>query len=90
MGNAVSNTEKGILDPTSTVPKQVYGYLRHIEERFGRQKVIDIERFDLVTFIQEYSTERGTRSADRIRSPETIVRLRGGAGLPQNYHYQKV
>lgn len=59
---------KDVVDPTSKVPKQVYGYLKHIKKQFGRQKVIDVERFDLVNFIQQYSSERGARSADRLRS----------------------
>lgn len=64
----IEQYRKDVVDPTSKVPKQVYGYLRHIDARFGRQKVIDVERFDLVAFIKEYSRERGTRSADRLRS----------------------
>lgn len=75
--NAVSNVtvsrlieqyKKDVVDPGSKVPKQVYGYLNHVNARFGRQKVLDVEKLSLVTFIKEYSAERGARSADRIRS----------------------
>jgi len=64
----VEQYRKDVVEPKSKVPKQVIGYLTHIEDRFGNQKVIDIERFDLVNFIQTYSAERGSRSADRLRS----------------------
>lgn len=57
-----------IVLPQSKVPKQVIGYLNNIEHEFGRRKVIDISRAMLVRFIQNYSTNRGARSADRIRS----------------------
>ncbi len=57
-----------IVQPSSKVPKQVEGYLNNIDEKFGRRKVIDITRAMLVSFIQDYSTVRGARSADRIRS----------------------
>ena len=39
----IEQYRKEVVDPTSKVPKQVYGYLKHIDTRFGRQKVIDIE-----------------------------------------------
>ena len=68
VGKLIEQYRKDVVDPTSKVPKQVYGYLNHIDSRFGRQKVIDIERFDLVAFIQQYSEDRGARSADRVRS----------------------
>lgn len=64
----IEQYRKDVVDPSSKVPKQVYGYLNHIDERFGHKKVIDIERFDLVEFIKEYSRDRGARSADRVRS----------------------
>ena len=57
-----------VVDPNSKVPGQVYGYLNHIDERFGNKKAIDVERVDLVAFIKKYSRDRGARSADRVRS----------------------
>lgn len=57
-----------VVYPESKVPKQVEGYLRNIKERFGRMKIIDVKRFELVRFIKTYSHTRGARSADRIRS----------------------
>lgn len=64
----IKDYKKDVVDPHSKVPKQVYGYLANIEERLGRKKVTDIERYELVRFIKEYSAERGARSADRVRS----------------------
>lgn len=64
----INDYKKDVVDPHSKVPRQVYGYLNHIEECLGRKKVSDIERFELVRFIKEYSAERGARSADRLRS----------------------
>lgn len=57
-----------VVFPSSKVPKQVEGYLRHIELEFGRTKLIDISRFKLVQFIKRYSETRGARSSDRLRS----------------------
>lgn len=54
--------------PYSKVPKQVIGYLDHIEIKFGNRKVRDITKFELVQFIEKYSSDRGARSSDRIRS----------------------
>ncbi len=57
-----------IVKPFSKVPKQVEGYLNNINDEYGSRKIIDISRSDLVSFIQTYSTDRGARSADRVRS----------------------
>lgn len=57
-----------VVYPESKVPNQVEGYLSHIKDRFGRVKVMDIKRYELVQFIKTYSRTRGARSADRIRS----------------------
>ena len=57
-----------IVEPTSKVPNQVEGYLNNIDNEFGKRKVIDITRSMLVSYIQDYSKERGARSADRMRS----------------------
>jgi len=57
-----------VIEPTSKVPQQVVGYLNHIEKEFGHRKVIDITRVLLVSYIKQYSQDRGTRSADRMRS----------------------
>jgi len=57
-----------IAEPNSKVPNQVIGYLNNIEDEFGRIKVMDVTRGQLVNFIQAYSKERGARSADRVRS----------------------
>jgi integrase len=64
----IEQYRKDVVDPNSKVPGQVYGYLNHIDECFGNKKAIDVERFDLVNFIKEYSSDRGARSADRVRS----------------------
>jgi len=57
-----------IVEPKSKVPNQVEGYLNHIENEFGRVKVRDIKKPKLVKFIEDYSEQHGTRSADRLRS----------------------
>jgi len=57
-----------VIVPTSKVPKQVEGYFNNIKAEFGRDKLGDITRSMLVSYIQDYSTERGARSADRMRS----------------------
>ncbi|MES9844143.1 MAG: integrase family protein [Candidatus Sedimenticola sp. 6PFRAG5] len=57
-----------VVSPTSKVPRQVQGYLNHIDERFGSKKIIDVSTANCVKFIQHYSRTRGTRSADRLRS----------------------
>ncbi|MCM8854658.1 MAG: integrase family protein [Candidatus Thiodiazotropha sp.] len=57
-----------IVEPKSKVPKQVLGYLNHIDDEIGNRKVIDITTVICVSFIQKYSRTRGERSADRLRS----------------------
>lgn len=57
-----------VVEPVSKVPKQVKGYLDYIDGKIGHKKVIDISKSVLVTIIQKYSTDRGARSADRLRS----------------------
>ena len=59
---------KEIVLLQSKVPKQVSGYLNNINKEFGYRKIIGITRAMLVRFIQNYSEQRGARSADRIRS----------------------
>ena len=73
VSNATVNelTEKyffEVVSPKSKVPNQVQGYLNHIADRFGNRKLIDITTADCVKFIQHYSSTRGARSADRLRS----------------------
>ncbi|MET0014369.1 MAG: integrase family protein [Sedimenticola sp.] len=57
-----------VAAPSSKVPRQIKGYLNHIEERFGNMKLIDVTTATCVKFIQNYSNTRGARSADRLRS----------------------
>jgi integrase len=57
-----------VVNPESKIPKQVYGYLHHIEKEFGRQHVITIKRANLVQFIKQFSNEHGARTSDRLRS----------------------
>ena len=57
-----------IVEPKSKVPKQVRGYLNHINDRLGKLKVNDATTAECVNFIQHYSNTRGPRSADRLRS----------------------
>ncbi|MCP4075566.1 MAG: integrase family protein [Gammaproteobacteria bacterium] len=64
----ISDYLTDVVYPESKVPKQVEGYLRQIKGRFGRMKVIDVKRFELVKFIKNYSKTQGARSADRLRS----------------------
>ncbi len=59
---------KDVVYPSSKVPRQVEGYLGHIDNSLGRFKLIDITRFQLVQFIKVYGEARGARSADRLRS----------------------
>ena len=59
---------KDVVYPSSKVPKQVEGYLSHIDNTLGRFKLIGITRFQLVQFIKSYGEARGARSADRVRS----------------------
>ena len=74
-----------VVEPNSKVPKQVIGYLKHIENEFGQRKVIDIARSMLVQFIQTYSKERGARSSDRIRS--YLKQLGSGSNLFFKHKY---
>jgi integrase len=64
----IADYKKDIVYPDSKVPKQVEGYLNHIDQAFGRLKVMAIKRSQLVYFIKQYSAEHGARSADRVRS----------------------
>lgn len=64
----IAEYKRDVVYPDSKVPKQVEGYLNHIESVFGPTKVMGIKRAQLVHFIKQYSYERGTRSADRLRS----------------------
>jgi integrase len=64
----IGEYKKDVVFPDSKVPKQVEGYLNHIDNVFGTFKVIAIKRAQLVYFIKQYGDERGARSADRIRS----------------------
>lgn len=64
----VREYKKDVVYPDSKVPKQVEGYLNHIDNGFGTLKVIAIKRAQLVWFIKQYGNERGARSADRMRS----------------------
>lgn len=64
----IGEYKKDVVYPDSKVPKQVEGYLNHIDNVFGKFKVIAIKRAQLVYFIKQYGDERGARSADRIRS----------------------
>ncbi len=54
--------------PKPKVPKQVKGYLNNLDDKFGRLRVRDVRKVDLTSYIESYSTERGARSADRLRS----------------------
>jgi len=57
-----------IISPASKVPKQVKGYLDYIDKQIGHRKVVDVSKSALVSQIQRYSSNRGARSADRLRS----------------------
>ena len=67
MSELVEKYRIDIVIPESRVPLQIEGYLRHIDQEFGRRKLINLTRAMLVNFIQRY-TKRGARSADRLRS----------------------
>jgi len=67
MAELVEKYRVDIVIPESRVIHQVEGYLRHIDEEFGRRKLMDVNRAMLVNYIQRYS-DRGARSADRMRS----------------------
>lgn len=68
VSNLIDDYLTDVVYPESKVPKQVEGYLKYINERFGNLKVMDVKRVDLVQFIKAYSSTRGARSADRVRS----------------------
>lgn len=54
------------VEPKQKRPKQTLTYFNHIKDELGRKKVKDIRRAQLVGLIEKYS-ERGPRSADRLR-----------------------
>ena len=68
VSDLISEYKKDVVYPDSKVPKQVEGYLNHIDQSFGQFKVMGVKRAQLVYFIKQYSGERGARSADRVRS----------------------
>ena len=68
VSDLIAGYKTDVVNPASKIPKQVYGYLNHIEEEFGGQRVITIKRAQLVQFIKRFSREHGARTADRLRS----------------------
>jgi integrase len=68
VSDLIAEYKKDVVYPDSKVPKQVEGYLNHIDQSFGQFKVMGVKRAQLVYFIKQYSVERGARSADRVRS----------------------
>jgi hypothetical protein len=68
VSDLIAEYKTDVVNPDSKVPKQVYFYLGRIEIEFGRLHVITIKRLQLVQFIKRFSHERGTRTADRLRS----------------------
>jgi integrase len=57
-----------VVFPESKVVKQVEGYINNIKDEIGCLKVIAVKRAQLTGYIKRYSSERGARSADRMRS----------------------
>lgn len=59
---------RDVVRPTSKVPNQVEGYLRHIDVEIGCKFIADIKRRTLVELIQTYRGGEYPRAADRLRS----------------------